>query len=32
MMNHTFEEGGENIGELADLFEVYETSDGAVVL
>ena len=32
MMNHTFDEGGENIGELADLFEVYETSDGAVVL
>ena len=24
MMNHTFDEGGENIGELADLFEVYE--------
>ena len=29
MMNHTFDEGGENIGELADLFEVYGTSDGA---
>ena len=32
MMNHTFEEGGINLGELADLFEVYETKDGGVVL
>ena len=32
MMNYTFEEGGINIGELADLFEVYETIDGGVVL
>ena len=32
MMNHTFDEGGVNIGELADLFEVYETNDGGVVL
>ena len=32
MMNHTFEEGGVNLGELADLFEVYETIDGGVVL
>ena len=32
MMNHTFEEGGINLGELADLFEVYETQDGGVVL
>ena len=32
MMNHTFEEGGVNLGELADLFEVYETKDGGVVL
>ncbi len=32
MMNHTFEEGGINLGELADLFEVYETTDGGVVL
>ena len=32
MMNHTFEEGGINLGELADLFEVYETIDGGVVL
>ena len=32
MMNHTFDEGGINLGELADLFEVYETKDGGVVL
>ena len=32
MMNYTFDEGGVNIGELADLFEVYETNDGGVVL
>ena len=32
MMNHTFVEGGINLGELADLFEVYETQDGGVVL
>ena len=32
MMNYTFEEGGINLGELADLFEVYETKDGGVVL
>ena len=32
MMNYTFEEGGLNIGELADLFEVYKTLDGGVVL
>ena len=32
MMNHTFDEGGINMGELADLFEVYETKDGGVVL
>ena len=32
MMNHTFLEGGINIGELADLFEVYETSDGGVII
>ena len=32
MMNHTFDEGGINIGELADLFEVYETSDGGIVI
>ena len=32
MMNHTFVEGGINLGELADLFEVYETKDGGVVL
>ena len=32
MMNHTFEKGGINLGELADLFEVYETKDGGVVL
>ena len=32
MINHTFEEGGVSLGELADLFEVYETSDGAVVI
>ena len=32
MMNHTFDEGGINIGELADLFEVYETTDGGVVI
>jgi crotonobetainyl-CoA:carnitine CoA-transferase CaiB-like acyl-CoA transferase len=32
MMNHTFDEGGINIGELADLFEVYETNDGGVVI
>ena len=32
MMNYTFDEGGVNIGELADLFEVYETKDGGVVL
>ncbi len=32
MMNHTFDEGGINLGELADLFEVYETQDGGVVL
>ena len=32
MMNYTFEEGGINLGELADLFEVYETIDGGVVL
>ena len=32
MMNHTFFEGGINIGELADLFEVYETSDGGVII
>ena len=32
MMNYTFEEGGDNLGELADLFEVYETKDGGVVL
>ena len=32
MMNHTFDQGGINLGELADLFEVYETKDGGVVL
>ena len=32
MMNYTFDEGGINLGELADLFEVYETNDGGVVL
>ena len=32
MMNYTFEEGGINLGELADLFDVYETIDGGVVL
>ena len=32
MMNHTFDEGGINIGELADLFEVYETTDGGIVI
>ncbi|MDA9661223.1 CoA transferase [Gammaproteobacteria bacterium] len=32
MMNHTFDEGGMNVGELADLFEVYETTDGGVVI
>ena len=32
MMNYTFLEGGKNIGELADLFEVYETTDGSVVI
>ena len=32
MMNYTFDEGGINLGELADLFEVYETKDGGVVL
>jgi crotonobetainyl-CoA:carnitine CoA-transferase CaiB-like acyl-CoA transferase len=32
MMNHTFDEGGINVGELADLFEVYETIDGGVVI
>ena len=32
MMNHTFVEGGINLGELADLFEVYETKDVGVVL
>ena len=32
MMNYTFDEGGLNLGELADLFEVYETKDGGVVL
>ena len=32
MMNYTFDEGGVSIGELADLFEVYETNDGGVVL
>ena len=32
MINHTFEEGGVSLGELADLFEVYETRDGAVVI
>ena len=32
IMNYTFDEGGVNIGELADLFEVYETNDGGVVL
>ena len=32
MINHTFEEGGVSLGELADLFEVYETSDGAIVI
>lgn len=32
MMNHTFEEGGVNVGELADLFEVYKTKDGYAVL
>jgi crotonobetainyl-CoA:carnitine CoA-transferase CaiB-like acyl-CoA transferase len=32
MINHTFAEGGVNLGELADLFEIYETTDGGVVL
>ena len=32
MMNHTFDEGGINLGELADLFDVYETKDCWVVL
>ena len=32
MMNYTFEEGGVNVGELADLFEVYKTKDGGAVL
>ena len=32
MMNYTFDEGGVNVGELADLFEVYETTDGGIVI
>ena len=32
MINHTFDEGGLNIGELADLFEVYEAKDGSVIM
>jgi crotonobetainyl-CoA:carnitine CoA-transferase CaiB-like acyl-CoA transferase len=32
MMTQTFFEGGEQIGELADLFEIYETKDGAVMI
>ena len=32
MMNYTFDEGGVNLGELADLFEVYETTDGGIVI
>ena len=32
MMNYTFEEGAVNSGELADLFEVYETTDGGVII
>jgi crotonobetainyl-CoA:carnitine CoA-transferase CaiB-like acyl-CoA transferase len=32
MMNYTFLDGGINMGELADLFEVYETNDGGVVI
>jgi len=32
MMNYTFLDGGINKGELADLFEVYETNDGGVVI
>ena len=32
MINHTFDEGGLNIGELADLFEVYDAKDGSVIM
>ena len=32
MMNYTSDEGGVNVGELADLFEVYETTDGGIVI
>ena len=32
MINHTFDEGGLNIGELADLFEVYDAKEGSVIM
>jgi crotonobetainyl-CoA:carnitine CoA-transferase CaiB-like acyl-CoA transferase len=32
MMNQTFLEGGESIGELADYFSVYKTKDGFVTI